>query len=96
MELKSLSHTHPQLLVDALTTLGLLRCYGLEVGSPKVGTAGSGDLRDLSSKSQILMDLHSIILITLIFIRYHAILTRRRQYMTGVSLTKIGYSGDNI
>ncbi|KAL8587104.1 hypothetical protein ACOMHN_026072 [Nucella lapillus] len=42
MELKSLSHTHPQLLVDALTTLGLLRCYGLEVGSPKVGTAGSG------------------------------------------------------
>ncbi|KAL8589801.1 hypothetical protein ACOMHN_020804 [Nucella lapillus] len=30
MELKSLSHTHPQLLVDALTTLGLLRCYGLE------------------------------------------------------------------
>ncbi|KAL8601067.1 hypothetical protein ACOMHN_040768 [Nucella lapillus] len=42
MELKSLSHTHTQLLVDALTTLGLLRCYGLEVGSPKVGTAGSG------------------------------------------------------
>ncbi|KAL8574363.1 hypothetical protein ACOMHN_053576 [Nucella lapillus] len=45
MELKSLSHTHPQLLVDALTTLGLLRCYGLEVGSPKVGTAGSGGLK---------------------------------------------------
>ncbi|KAL8605772.1 hypothetical protein ACOMHN_059337 [Nucella lapillus] len=43
MELKSLSHTHTQLLVDALTTLGLLRCYGLEFGSPKVGTAGSGD-----------------------------------------------------
>ncbi|KAL8617252.1 hypothetical protein ACOMHN_058477 [Nucella lapillus] len=42
MELKSLSHTHTQLLVDALTTLGLLRCYGLEFGSPKVGTAGSG------------------------------------------------------
>ncbi|KAL8563287.1 hypothetical protein ACOMHN_058785 [Nucella lapillus] len=35
MELKSLSHTHTQLLVDALTTLGLLRCYGLEFGSPK-------------------------------------------------------------
>ncbi|KAL8573548.1 hypothetical protein ACOMHN_047819 [Nucella lapillus] len=44
MELKSLSHTHTQLLVDALTTLGLLRCYGLEFGSPKVGTAGSGGL----------------------------------------------------
>ncbi|KAL8619622.1 hypothetical protein ACOMHN_019677 [Nucella lapillus] len=38
MELKSLSHTHTQLLVDALTTLGLLRCYGLEFGSPKLGT----------------------------------------------------------
>ncbi|KAL8570521.1 hypothetical protein ACOMHN_008878 [Nucella lapillus] len=37
MELKSLSHTHTQLLVDALTTLGLLRCYGLEFGSPKQG-----------------------------------------------------------
>ncbi|KAL8593706.1 hypothetical protein ACOMHN_021888 [Nucella lapillus] len=47
MELKSLSHTHTQLLVDALTTLGLLRCYGLEFGSPKVGTAGSGGARFL-------------------------------------------------
>ncbi|KAL8569819.1 hypothetical protein ACOMHN_006545 [Nucella lapillus] len=44
MELESLSHTHTQLSVDALTTLGLLRCYGLEFGSPKVGTAGSGGL----------------------------------------------------